>query len=870
MSADKLEEVREALAEVFNGSNRNATSTETSHPAFDHKALSKAFSEPHLNVANTEQSFAREHAALAGMFGEPSAGKPPTSFDQTFANLLSGRSPPTSDTRPRPGFDHEGFAEIFSAPSAVSTNTKPLQPSFDHQALAEMLTEPHADPINPPTSPLSFDAEPSSSSAPFSGQIEHGEPVANAPTAPPPTNADDPRPPRAKSLLAKLHHIFSTKEEPVFSGQLKTPEPMSESASTPADHTLRQQANSMLTELSPPSIEQEPASPRLTSHSGNVRATEDVVAAFATDSASTLSPLAELPSLISKVAVSPSPLATEPSHPILFGQSDFAAAATDAKSAGAQEIPFSVELPPLNPIDSKIDPTIRQETSAPTLTGQPDNVASAVELASARPTDIEPARPQQAEAYLVEAPHLISTNTEPSLSNPQGQSSPPSLSGRLRNTASTLSTVTPIPPTNTVGAPQQRLSWLLAGLAPMVSADPKPPLAASEQERSTSLTGMMTLKSESVENTASVAPLTGSESAVMPSPRAKQVLGAPTLHSTDTEPQPLIFESDSSPIFDSGQPVPVERAAVIVAAAPLSEAEQAQRKQGGPLLADLPPSGSFFEKEPSPAIFSGDGDKIGLAGEATPPTRAATAPQPESSPLGGLPSPALTEPKSALASFEQDLPSASLSGQPDGSGPPLNPVEAAGEAESARPQPISALLTALRVLTAKPSPPISEKENSRSILAGQPDSAAMSAESVADPTHAESTLAQQAKSLPSEKPASLVSTDATLPAPMFEKQRSPVSDQQAKAEPRAKAAAVALSTDTENAETRAQQAKALLHGLDLNTAIHLRWVMRDIQSKRTKFSPVSADDLTTLLELGLVEIREELPRLTGLGLLALD
>jgi hypothetical protein len=85
-----------------------------------------------------------------------------------------------------------------------------------------------------------------------------------------------------------------------------------------------------------------------------------------------------------------------------------------------------------------------------------------------------------------------------------------------------------------------------------------------------------------------------------------------------------------------------------------------------------------------------------------------------------------------------------------------------------------------------------------------------------------------------------------------------------------RAVAVAPPTDTESAVTRAQQAKALLDGLDLSTAIHLRWVMRDIRSKRTKFSPVSANDLTTLVELGLVEIREELPRLTGLGFLALD
>ncbi|UPJ54026.1 hypothetical protein IVB30_10645 [Bradyrhizobium sp. 200] len=67
-----------------------------------------------------------------------------------------------------------------------------------------------------------------------------------------------------------------------------------------------------------------------------------------------------------------------------------------------------------------------------------------------------------------------------------------------------------------------------------------------------------------------------------------------------------------------------------------------------------------------------------------------------------------------------------------------------------------------------------------------------------------------------------------------------------------------------------QQANSLLAALDLNTAIRLRWVMRDIRSKRTKLSAVSDDDLTALMDLGLVEMREELPRLTALGVLALD
>lgn len=864
MSADKLE----ALADVFNEANLNATSTETSHAAFDHNTLSEAFSEPHLNVANTERSFARfEHAALTGMFGEPSTEKPsPISFDQSFADLLSGRPPLASDThQPRPGFDHQGFAKILCEPPTVSTNTKPSQPSFDHQALAEMLTESRADPVNPPTSALSFDTESSSSSAPFSGQMKQEKPVAKAFAASPPTNVERARPPRANSLLAKLHHLFSMKEEPLLSnvekdtspsslsGQLNTPEPMAKGVSTPAEGALPQPANSMLADLSPLSFEQEPASPSLASQSDNARATEDVGVTFTTENASTLSPLTELPPLSSKVAELPPPLETEPSH---SGQSDFAAAPTDAESAEARQAnSFSLELPPLNPTDSKIGPLIRQETSDPTLTGQPDNLESAAELASERPTGTEPARPQQAEAYLVEVPLLISTHIEPSLPYFQGEPSPPTLSGRLENTASTASTVTPFPPTNTESAPRQRLSWLLAELAPMVSANPKPPLATSEKERSTYFTQL------NLEKTASVAPLTESETAVMPPPQARRVLGEIfPLHSTDTEPQPFIFEYESSPIFDSGQAGPAEPAAEIVAAAPQSAAEDARTKQGGSLLADLPPSRSFFERKPSPAIFSGERDKVGPAEEtaaAIPPPHAATAHH--TSPLTDVPALASTDTKSSFLSFEQDLPSSSLSGQPDSVGPPVNPVGAAGatEAESPRPQPISSLLTALRVLTGKPSSLALKKEASRSTLASQPENAGMPVETVARPNDAESALAPQTKSLLTEMPAP-VSTDAKSSAPIFEKERSrpPVSD--------------APPTDTESAVTRAKHAKSLLAELDLNTAIHLRWVMRDIRSKRTKFSPVSANDLTALMDLGLVEMREELPRLTALGVLALD
>jgi hypothetical protein len=70
--------------------------------------------------------------------------------------------------------------------------------------------------------------------------------------------------------------------------------------------------------------------------------------------------------------------------------------------------------------------------------------------------------------------------------------------------------------------------------------------------------------------------------------------------------------------------------------------------------------------------------------------------------------------------------------------------------------------------------------------------------------------------------------------------------------------------------TMADQPDSPLAGLSLDTAIHLRWVLRDIKGKRTKFMPVSPDDLRTLIEMGLIEMRDEVPVLTNEGERALD
>jgi hypothetical protein len=74
----------------------------------------------------------------------------------------------------------------------------------------------------------------------------------------------------------------------------------------------------------------------------------------------------------------------------------------------------------------------------------------------------------------------------------------------------------------------------------------------------------------------------------------------------------------------------------------------------------------------------------------------------------------------------------------------------------------------------------------------------------------------------------------------------------------------------ENATTMPDQPRSVLDGLNLDTAIRLRWALRDIKAKRTKFTPVSQSDLMALIELGLIEMRDEEPMLTDEGHRALD
>jgi hypothetical protein len=70
--------------------------------------------------------------------------------------------------------------------------------------------------------------------------------------------------------------------------------------------------------------------------------------------------------------------------------------------------------------------------------------------------------------------------------------------------------------------------------------------------------------------------------------------------------------------------------------------------------------------------------------------------------------------------------------------------------------------------------------------------------------------------------------------------------------------------------TMTNQPDSPLAGLSLDRAIHLRWVLRDVRAKRTNPSPISPDDFTTLIEMGLVELLDDEPTLTNEGHRAID
>jgi hypothetical protein len=61
------------------------------------------------------------------------------------------------------------------------------------------------------------------------------------------------------------------------------------------------------------------------------------------------------------------------------------------------------------------------------------------------------------------------------------------------------------------------------------------------------------------------------------------------------------------------------------------------------------------------------------------------------------------------------------------------------------------------------------------------------------------------------------------------------------------------------------QENPFLH-LELQQAIELRWALRDIRAKRWKLTPIDPQHLQTLIDMGLVEMRDDEAVITTSGL----
>jgi len=159
------------------------------------------------------------------------------------------------------------------------------------------------------------------------------------------------------------------------------------------------------------------------------------------------------------------------------------------------------------------------------------------------------------------------------------------------------------------------------------------------------------------------------------------------------------------------------------------------------------------------------------------------------------------------------------------------------------------------------SPILTSVEPSPTTSVDQPntDKAVLEDNVIESPIVGEDELQATIADILSEPP--LVSTNTeTSPPAFFNK---PTNEEPAEQTP------VDAPADAGNLAIRAEQAKSLLAGLDLDTAIRLRWVLRDIRGKRTKLSPISQNDLMALIELGLIEMQNDEPALTKEGMRAI-
>jgi hypothetical protein len=742
-------------------------------------------------------------------------------LDQAIAEIFNDpHRIPVKAEPSLPDFDHGALAEIFNEPLAIFAHTETSPPRFDHQALAKIFGEPSPVPIDPPS--RSIDEE---SSSPLFRKPSDGEPVASVVAVASPSDAESARPQRAESLLAKLRYIFATKAEPLPpspeedssapppSGQLHT-KPAVEAivVASPADaeRTPSQGAKEPLTESSL-SVERETLSPRPSDQPGYVGQAVNDVAATSRNHTSERSPratplLIETASPVStKMEPTPSVLTEQPSFPTAAGGLDNVyPAATAVVTARADEESgqqAGLLLTEPSPLDFLYTgPPLSETPLRQAMFDRLDNLESA----DTAPTDAESVGARQLASAPIDAPPMIPIDEIFSLVRENGTSRREIRSGQWHH-AESAEIIVAVPPADAESARPQRATSLPAKLPLNISADAKPPSPIFEEDLSRPTISSQLDHPEPATNPISVAPPADREDAAIRPREATPLL-------SDVPPPPLIPENEPSPL--SSQPNRVASIAEIVAAILSGDAESAGREQREPL-----PTPLQLSRGHPPTTLSGELVNIAPAAKPAPPAPRIhlVAIQPHQT--TSLPLPA---PPSLVSSNTNSLPILEEEQPPLSLGVQLDHAEPATKATAIRP-----------------------------------------------PTDRQGTLPWLAKSLQAEEHLA-VSKTLNGPVSLEETPQRPVffgrlDDLEADV----RAAAVNPAPCTHGALTPLQ-AKSLLAELDLDSAIRLRWVMRDIRANRMGMSPASENDLAALVELGLVEMREKLPSLTALGVRELN
>lgn len=712
------------------------------------------------------------------------------------------------------------LAEIFSVRELSSIEANSDLPDFDHEALAEMFHEPL---------PISAGTEQSPSRFDHRALVEiFGEPPSAVPGPPALSIDEEPSPP----LFRKPDH-----GKPAASVVAVTP------SSTSTENVRPQRAESLLavmrniftTRAEPPAPSPQESSP-------------------------TSSPSGQLH--------------TQPA----------AEAIAVASSADAERAPSQgLEEPQAHPLRS-----LEREYIGSRAADQPGYVAAASESSISE-------NPQRAEPPSVETAELVATNPQPIAAVLGNEASPPTTAGHPDG-ADPSATV--VPTTRSGQESEQQTGMLTTEPCPLdlPGSIPEPPLG----------------EARSRDETADRLDDAGQAADTGPTEPESVAAGS---NPTDTLPMNPFEMVTFFPVQESdtlreeiaiGQPDDAEAAAVAVAA-PLAEVESA-RPPSAP--GKLPLNISADSNSPS-SILGRDMLRRGQLDDPGPSSPVVTQDkamllreQPRWSSDVPTP-PVISELRPAPLSSQPDtvalvaeIAAAVLSGETDSAGrerrvplpPPVQPSQSdlstsasrdlANPAPAAKPAPAAPRIHVMATqphqatsMQLKASPPkaspdphsfpdLDEDRWSRSL-----GTRLAAVEPIIKPSSVRLSIVtgppSQALPLPAEK--HLTASRALKSQASVEdgSQRASLTDRLGEA--CASETAVSPAPTTLPAETPALQVQSLLTEMDLDSAIRLRWVMRDIRANRLGMSPASANDLATLVALGLVEMRGELASLTTLG-----